>query len=81
MSSVSQKQTDDNSVIWVTSDAEVVTHKKYVESIYPSTTRFFYLIWVNSNVMTKTSIQNVSSDQFDFIAFYGNRIMHELLNH
>ncbi|XP_056018910.1 NPC intracellular cholesterol transporter 1-like isoform X2 [Ostrea edulis] len=52
-------ETNDNSVIWVPSDAEVVAHKKYVESAYPSTTRFFYLMLVNSNVMTQTSIQNM----------------------
>ncbi|XP_062583779.1 protein patched homolog 1-like isoform X2 [Saccostrea cucullata] len=65
-------ENEDNSVIWVPSDSDLMDHKKYVESVYPSTTRFFYLILVADNVMdpsTMTSvykiydtIRNVTSD-------------------
>lgn len=56
-------ETNDNSVIWVPADSDFLAHKRYVESVYPSTTRFFYLIFVSSNVMSAAVIKEVKSDK------------------
>lgn len=53
-------ETNDNSVIWVPADSDFLAHKRYVESAYPSTTRFFYLIFVSSNVMSAATTQKVN---------------------
>lgn len=53
-------ETNDNSVIWVPADSDFLAHKRYVESVYPSTTRFFYLIFVSSNVMSAATTQKVN---------------------
>lgn len=53
-------ETNDNSVIWVPADSDFLAHKRYVESVYPSTTRFFYLIFVSSNVMSAATTQMVN---------------------
>lgn len=55
-------ETNDNSVIWVPADSDFLAHKRYVESVYPSTTRFFYLIFVSSNVMSAATTQKVKSE-------------------
>ncbi|XP_061175023.1 protein patched homolog 1-like isoform X2 [Saccostrea echinata] len=52
-------ENEDNSVIWVPSDSELMEHKKYVDSVYPSTTRFFYLILVANNVMDPTTMYSI----------------------
>ncbi|XP_062601195.1 patched domain-containing protein 3-like, partial [Saccostrea cucullata] len=52
-------ENEDNSVIWVPSDSDLMDHKKYVESVYPSTTRFFYLILVANDVMDPTTMSNI----------------------
>nr|XP_022315752.1 patched domain-containing protein 3-like isoform X2 [Crassostrea virginica] len=59
-------ETNDNSVIWVPSDSDFLVHKKYVESTYPSTTRFFYLILVADNVLTTATMEKVY-DAYDAI--------------
>lgn len=53
-------ETNDNSVIWVPADSDFLAHKRYVESAYPSTTRFFYLIFVSSNVMSAATTRKVN---------------------
>lgn len=59
-------ETNDNSVIWVPADSDFLAHKRYVESVYPSTTRFFYLIFVSSNVMSAATTQKIY-DAYDAI--------------
>lgn len=43
---------NDNSVIWVLVDSDFFVYKRYVESVYSFIIRFFYFIFVLSNVMS-----------------------------
>ena len=67
-------ETNDNSVIWVPSDSDFLVHKKYVESTYPSTTRFFYLILVADNVLTTATMEKVGYytdfECYSILSFY-----------
>lgn len=56
-------ETNDNSVIWVLADSDFFVYKRYVESVYSFIIRFFYLIFVLSNVMSVVVIKEVKLDK------------------
>lgn len=52
---------DGDDTLWVPVNADVLTYKSWISSVFPSTVRVATMIFVDTNVLTAGVVQAVSS--------------------